>query len=287
MAHPVPGLVVVAGGKYTTYRVMAKDAVDAAVHGLDAKVAGVGHRERAAARRRGLPARCGTRRTCWPVATACTWRAIEHLLDRYGSLIDEVLDLVVDRPDAGRAAARGAGLPARRDRLRGLARGRPAPRRRADPADPDLDRDVRPGHRLGGGGGPADGAGARLERRAGAARGRALPQAGRGRAGEPAACPTTRPPTRPGWAPRRSSRSPEAVPTPGRAEPGWNTAQHFRLASCTGSSCDKSGDPGGAWQGAARSSYRVYPPGRQRRQASAGRRNCCANFRCRTLACGR
>jgi hypothetical protein len=28
----------------------------------------------------------------------------------------------------------------------------------------------------------------------------------------------------------------------------------------------------------------VYPPGRQRRQASAGRRNYCANFRCRTLA---
>ncbi len=38
VAHTVPGLVVVAGGKYTTYRVMAKDAVDAAVHGLDAKV---------------------------------------------------------------------------------------------------------------------------------------------------------------------------------------------------------------------------------------------------------
>ena len=31
VAHPVPGLVVVAGGKYTTYRVMAKDAVDEAV----------------------------------------------------------------------------------------------------------------------------------------------------------------------------------------------------------------------------------------------------------------
>ena len=30
---PAPGLVVVAGGKYTTYRVMAKDAVDEAVHG--------------------------------------------------------------------------------------------------------------------------------------------------------------------------------------------------------------------------------------------------------------
>jgi glycerol-3-phosphate dehydrogenase len=31
---PVPGLVLVAGGKYTTYRVMAEDAVNAAVEGL-------------------------------------------------------------------------------------------------------------------------------------------------------------------------------------------------------------------------------------------------------------
>jgi glycerol-3-phosphate dehydrogenase len=35
VVSPVPGLVVVAGGKYTTYRVMAKDAVDAAL-GADA-----------------------------------------------------------------------------------------------------------------------------------------------------------------------------------------------------------------------------------------------------------
>ena len=35
---PVPGLVAVAGGKYTTYRVMARDAVDAAAHGLDESV---------------------------------------------------------------------------------------------------------------------------------------------------------------------------------------------------------------------------------------------------------
>ena len=33
VGHPVPGLVVVAGGKYTTYRVMAKDAVDEAARG--------------------------------------------------------------------------------------------------------------------------------------------------------------------------------------------------------------------------------------------------------------
>ena len=35
VAVPVPGLVAVAGGKYTTYRVMARDAVDAAARGLD------------------------------------------------------------------------------------------------------------------------------------------------------------------------------------------------------------------------------------------------------------
>src|SRR3954452_848122 len=38
VVSPMPGLVIVAGGKYTTYRVMAKDAVDAAVHGLNRSV---------------------------------------------------------------------------------------------------------------------------------------------------------------------------------------------------------------------------------------------------------
>ncbi|HZW42031.1 MAG TPA: glycerol-3-phosphate dehydrogenase/oxidase, partial [Agromyces sp.] len=38
VAHTVPGLVVVAGGKWTTYRVMAKDAIDAAADALDGKV---------------------------------------------------------------------------------------------------------------------------------------------------------------------------------------------------------------------------------------------------------
>jgi glycerol-3-phosphate dehydrogenase len=39
VAHPVPGLVVVAGGKYTTYRVMAKDAIDEVARALDFRVA--------------------------------------------------------------------------------------------------------------------------------------------------------------------------------------------------------------------------------------------------------
>ncbi len=39
VGHPVPGLVVIAGGKYTTYRVMGRDAVDEAVRAMDASVA--------------------------------------------------------------------------------------------------------------------------------------------------------------------------------------------------------------------------------------------------------
>ena len=76
VAHPVPGLVVVAGGKYTTYRVMAKDAVDEAVHGLDQRGRGLRHGGRAAAGRRGLPgaverAGAGSRRA--PGSMWCGW----------------------------------------------------------------------------------------------------------------------------------------------------------------------------------------------------------------------
>src|SRR4051794_31263823 len=38
VAVPVPGLVAVAGGKYTTYRIMARDAVDAVARGLDRQI---------------------------------------------------------------------------------------------------------------------------------------------------------------------------------------------------------------------------------------------------------
>ncbi|MGR3931530.1 glycerol-3-phosphate dehydrogenase/oxidase [Streptomyces sp. BRA346] len=93
VAHPVPGLVVVAGGKYTTYRVMAKDAVDEAVHGLDRRVGpcvtedvplvgAVGYQALWNARAR------MARRTGLHVAR------VEHLLNRYGALTEEVLELV-------------------------------------------------------------------------------------------------------------------------------------------------------------------------------------------------
>jgi glycerol-3-phosphate dehydrogenase len=93
---PVPGLVVVAGGKYTTYRVMAEDAVDAAVAGLP-----------------GVPP---SRTAHLPLVGAHQWevvrdaapqlaagwhlpeKTIERLLHRHGDRIGDVLELA--RSDA-------------------------------------------------------------------------------------------------------------------------------------------------------------------------------------------
>ena len=93
VGHAAPGLVVVAGGKYTTYRVMAKDAVDAVAHALDEKVPKcvtdrvplVGADGYAAAM---------NRRHLIAEDSGLHVARIEHLLGRYGTLIDEVLELV-------------------------------------------------------------------------------------------------------------------------------------------------------------------------------------------------
>ncbi|WP_374970886.1 glycerol-3-phosphate dehydrogenase/oxidase [Terrabacter sp. BE26] len=92
VARPQPGLISIAGGKYTTYRVMAADAVDAArediggdvsdsvtefipLSGAEGYVALVNQIDRLA-RHQGLP----------------VWR-ITHLLERYGSLVHELFAL--------------------------------------------------------------------------------------------------------------------------------------------------------------------------------------------------
>ena len=90
VARVAPGMVSVAGGKYTTYRVIGKDAVDLAAKELGTKVAesitektpilgadgyhALANQVPALARRYNL-----------------SETYIEHLLGRYGSLIDEVL----------------------------------------------------------------------------------------------------------------------------------------------------------------------------------------------------
>ena len=68
---PVPGLVIVAGGKYTTYRVMAKDGVDLAVKVLDRPVSACPSRTRSRWSAPRATRRWSTPRTCWPRGPAC------------------------------------------------------------------------------------------------------------------------------------------------------------------------------------------------------------------------
>ena len=98
VARVSPGLVAIAGGKYTTYRVMGADAVDEAVKDLPVRVAGsvtekvplVGadgyfalvNQADQVAENYGLPP-----------------HRVTHLLDRYGSLLHEVLATTIDRPE--------------------------------------------------------------------------------------------------------------------------------------------------------------------------------------------
>jgi glycerol-3-phosphate dehydrogenase len=104
VAHPVPGLVLIAGGKYTTYRVMARDAVDAVAHGLDGKVAPSCTDSVPLAGADGFIALWNSRHAL-ARASGLHVARIEHLLHRYGSLITEVLDLIAADPSLGKPLA--------------------------------------------------------------------------------------------------------------------------------------------------------------------------------------
>lgn len=96
-----PGAVVVAGGKYTTYRVMAADAVDAAVSELGERAGSV---PPSTTDRIPLLGADGypavVNRTAW-IADRYEIREeqVQHLLGRYGTTIEDVLELAADRPD--------------------------------------------------------------------------------------------------------------------------------------------------------------------------------------------
>ncbi len=99
---PVPGLVMIAGGKLTTYRVMGRDAIDAAAHSLKTTInttvresitdrvplVGAADFETRSNQRVLLSRRSGLH-----VAR------IDHLLGRYGGLVDDLLTLCTERPD--------------------------------------------------------------------------------------------------------------------------------------------------------------------------------------------
>lgn len=104
VAHPVPGLVVVAGGKYTTYRVMAKDAVDEAVHGLDRRVGPCVTEEIPLVGAVGYKALWNARERIGRQYGLHAAR-IEHLLNRYGSAVQEVLDLIAGDASLGKPLA--------------------------------------------------------------------------------------------------------------------------------------------------------------------------------------
>jgi glycerol-3-phosphate dehydrogenase len=106
--RPAPGFVSIAGGKYTTYRIMGRDVIDLAVNelrkltpesvtdklplvGADGYFALVQQIDRIA------------------LESGLSVETITHLLNRYGSMINEILDLVKQTPSLAKKLA--ADLP--------------------------------------------------------------------------------------------------------------------------------------------------------------------------------
>ncbi len=97
---PVPGLVMIAGGKLTTYRVMARDAVDAAAESLDGTVRDSVTERIPLLGASGFEARTN-QRVSLARSSGLDIGRIDHLLGRFGGLIDEVLGLITERPELG------------------------------------------------------------------------------------------------------------------------------------------------------------------------------------------
>jgi glycerol-3-phosphate dehydrogenase len=100
VATTAAGLITIAGGKYTTYRVMAKDVVDAAAHNLPQRVPASVTDQTPLLGAVGFRAMWNQRRRL-AEETGLHLSRIEHLLSRYGSMVGEVLDLLTDRPELG------------------------------------------------------------------------------------------------------------------------------------------------------------------------------------------
>jgi glycerol-3-phosphate dehydrogenase len=97
VAHPVPGLVVVAGGKWTTYRIMAKDAVDEATRTMDERVPPSCTDTIPLLGASGFKAAWNRRNRTAEEAGIHVAR-VEHLLNRYGSMTPEVLAIIEGDP---------------------------------------------------------------------------------------------------------------------------------------------------------------------------------------------
>ena len=101
-----PGFVSIAGGKYTTYRVMGKDAIDLAVTDLRKVVSS------SCTEKLPLVGADGYYALTQQTAQIASEYGIEeesvlHLLNRYGSLISEVLDLMISDKKLAKPLAEG------------------------------------------------------------------------------------------------------------------------------------------------------------------------------------
>jgi glycerol-3-phosphate dehydrogenase len=101
VVEPMLGLMVVAGGKYTTYRVMAADVIDRVVRRIGAGA-------RSATDRLPLLGSDGyaamwTNRADIARRRGVSVGLLEHLLERYGSLATEILALIDEDPLLGSA----------------------------------------------------------------------------------------------------------------------------------------------------------------------------------------
>lgn len=95
--RPAPGFVSLAGGKYTTYRVMAKDAVDLAVLDLR-KIVSESVTEKLPLI--GADGYFALQQQVLKIAdeTNLSEATVIHLLNRYGSLISEIIEIISENP---------------------------------------------------------------------------------------------------------------------------------------------------------------------------------------------
>jgi glycerol-3-phosphate dehydrogenase len=100
VATPVPGFVSVAGGKLTTYRVMAKDTVDAVARGIERPTPPSVTEHIGLTGAEGYPA-AWNRRGRIARKHGLTPGAVGHLLNRFGTHAREVLALIDARPELG------------------------------------------------------------------------------------------------------------------------------------------------------------------------------------------
>ncbi|MDP3969154.1 MAG: glycerol-3-phosphate dehydrogenase/oxidase [Nocardioides sp.] len=99
---PVPGLVMIAGGKLTTYRVMGRDAIDAAAHSL--RATGTGEVRDSITDRVPLLGADGyearvNQRVSLARRMGIHISRVDHLLGRFGTLVDDLVALVAARPE--------------------------------------------------------------------------------------------------------------------------------------------------------------------------------------------